>query len=126
MYSRGQIFTQTCRHMETSLYLPVKGFLEKAGYTVKGEVGGCDLVGLSDTDSSVVVVCELKLSFNLELILQAVDRATIADEVWIAARVSARVKAARLTNATAISAAGSASACSAFPMLETSALSSTP
>ncbi|WP_035226884.1 DUF2161 domain-containing phosphodiesterase [Agrobacterium tumefaciens] len=78
--------------METSLYLPVKGFLEKAGYTVKGEVGGCDLVGLSDTDPSVVVVCELKLSFNLELILQAVDRAAIADEVWIAARVSARGK----------------------------------
>ncbi|APG95490.1 hypothetical protein SAMCFNEI73_pC1786 (plasmid) [Sinorhizobium americanum] len=34
--------------METSLYLPVKGFLKKAGYVVKGEVGGCDLVGLSD------------------------------------------------------------------------------
>ncbi|EGL62515.1 hypothetical protein AGRO_4774 [Agrobacterium sp. ATCC 31749] len=76
--------------METSLYLPVKGFLENAGYTVKGEVGGCDLVGLSDDDPSVVVICELKLSFNLELILQAVDRAAIADEVWIAARVSAK------------------------------------
>jgi hypothetical protein len=76
--------------METSLYLPVKGFLEEAGYTVKGEIGGCDLVGLSDDDPSVVVVCELKLSFNLELILQAVDRASVADEVWIAARVSAR------------------------------------
>ncbi|AVH45085.1 DUF2161 domain-containing phosphodiesterase [Agrobacterium tumefaciens] len=78
--------------METSLYLPIKGFLEKAGYTVKGEVGGCDLVGLSDGDPPVVVICELKLSFNLELILQAVDRAAIADEVWIAARVSARGK----------------------------------
>lgn len=78
--------------METSLYLPVKGFLESAGYTVKGEVGGCDLVGLSDQDPSVIVVCELKLSFNLELILQAVDRASIADEIWIAARVSARGK----------------------------------
>ena len=78
--------------METSLYLPVKGFLEKAGYVVKGEVGGCDLVGLSEEDPSVVVVCELKLSFNLELILQAVDRATISDEVWIAARVSAKGK----------------------------------
>lgn len=76
--------------METSLYLPVKGFLEEAGYTVKGEIGGCDLVGLSDDDPSVVVICELKLSFNLELILQAVDRASVADEVWIAARVSAR------------------------------------
>ena len=78
--------------METSLYLPVKTFLEGAGYTVKGEVGGCDLVGLSDGDPSVVVVCELKLSFNLELILQAVDRASVADEVWIAARVSAKGK----------------------------------
>ena len=74
--------------METSLYLPVKSFLEKAGYVVKGEVGGCDLVGLSNDDPPVVVVAELKLSFNLELILQAVDRAAISDEVWIAARIS--------------------------------------
>ena len=78
--------------METSLYLPVQGFLEKAGYVVKGEVGHCDLVGLSDGEPPVVVICELKLSFNLELILQAVDRAAVADEVWIAARVSAKGK----------------------------------
>ena len=76
--------------METSLYLPVKGFLEAAGYVVKGEIGGCDLVGLSEGEPSVVVVCELKLSFNLELVLQAVDRAAMSDEVWIAARVSAK------------------------------------
>ncbi|ODS56942.1 MAG: hypothetical protein ABS40_09170 [Agrobacterium sp. SCN 61-19] len=78
--------------METSLYLPVKNFLEGAGYTVKGEIGGCDLVGLSDQDPPVMVVCELKLSFNLELILQAVDRASVADELWIAARISAKGK----------------------------------
>lgn len=76
--------------METSLYQPVKAFLEGAGYTVKGEVGGCDVVGVSEGDPTLVVVCELKLSFNLELVLQAVDRASIADEVWIAARVSAK------------------------------------
>ncbi|UXN58420.1 DUF2161 domain-containing phosphodiesterase [Phyllobacterium zundukense] len=76
--------------METSLYLPVKSFLEKAGYVAKGEVGGCDLVGLSNDDPSVVVVGELKLSFNLELILQAVDRANISDEIWIAARISSK------------------------------------
>lgn len=76
--------------METSLYLPVKAFLEAAGYAVKGEIGGCDLVGLSEGDPTVVVVCELKLSFNLELVLQAVDRAAMSDEVWIAARVSAK------------------------------------
>ena len=78
--------------METSLYLPVKSFLETAGYVVKGEVGGCDLVGLSEGDPTVVVICELKLSFNLELILQAVDRAAIADEVWIAAKLSLKGK----------------------------------
>lgn len=78
--------------METSLYLPVKAFLEQAGYEVKGEIGGCDVIGLTPDDPSVIVVCELKLSFNLELILQAVDRAAIADEVWIAARISAKGK----------------------------------
>lgn len=78
--------------METSLYLPVKAFLEEAGYVVKGEVGGCDIVGLNDDDPCVVVICELKLSFNLELILQAVDRAAVADEVWIASKISAKGK----------------------------------
>lgn len=90
--SRAWFVTLICGYMETSLYLPVKSFLEEAGYTVKGEVGSCDLVGLSDNDPPVVVICELKLSFNLELILQAVDRAAMADEVWIAARVSAKGK----------------------------------
>ena len=78
--------------METALYLPVKRFLEKLGFTVKGEVGGCDLVALSGDDPPVVVIGELKLSFNLELILQAVDRAGACDEVWLAAKLSARGK----------------------------------
>jgi hypothetical protein len=78
--------------LETTLYPPIKGFLEAAGYVVKGEIGGCDVVGVSEGEPSVLVVCELKLTFNLELILQAVDRATISDEVWIAARVSAKGK----------------------------------
>ncbi len=74
--------------METALYLPVKRFLEKLGFTVKGEVGGCDLVALSGGDPPVVVIGELKQVFNLELILQAVDRAAAADEVWLAAKLS--------------------------------------
>jgi len=78
--------------LETALYLPVKRFLEKLGFTVKGEVGGCDLVALSGDDPPVVVIGELKLSFNLELVLQAVDRAGAADEVWLAAKLSARGK----------------------------------
>jgi hypothetical protein len=78
--------------LETALYLPVKRFLEKLGFTVKGEVGGCDLVALSADDPPVVVIGELKLTFNLELVLQAVDRAGACDEVWLAARMSARGK----------------------------------
>ncbi|WFS04507.1 DUF2161 domain-containing phosphodiesterase [Rhizobium tumorigenes] len=78
--------------MEKTLYLPVKAFLENAGYRVKGEIGGCDVVGLSDDDPDIVVICELKLTFNLELVLQAVDRASVCDEVWIAARISAKGK----------------------------------
>jgi hypothetical protein len=91
---RGTLETvkQQGTDVETTLYLPVKSLLEAAGYVVKGEIGSCDLVGLSDGEPPVVVVCELKMSFNLELVLQAVDRASASDEVWIAARVSARGK----------------------------------
>lgn len=78
--------------METALYLPVKRFLEKLGFTVKGEIGGCDLVALSNDEPPIVVIGELKLSFNLELILQAVDRAAASDEVWLAAKFSERGK----------------------------------
>lgn len=78
--------------METALYLPVKCFLEKLGFTVKGEIGGCDLVALSGDDPPIVIVGELKQTFNLELILQAVDRAGACDEVWLAANMSARGK----------------------------------
>jgi hypothetical protein len=78
--------------LETALYLPVKRFLENLGFTVKGEIGGCDLVALSNDDPPIVVIGELKLSFNLELLLQAVDRAGACDEVWLAAKLSARGK----------------------------------
>lgn len=85
--------TRKRRHgVETSLYEPVKGFLEQLGYAVKGEVGHCDIVGLRDGDPAVVVICELKLAFNLELVLQGVDRATMGDEIWLAAQLSARGK----------------------------------
>ncbi|MBS0532291.1 MAG: hypothetical protein JSS22_23260 [Proteobacteria bacterium] len=78
--------------METSLYLPVKRHLESLGFTVKGEIGGCDLVALSGDHPPVMVIGELKLSFNLELVLQGVDRAGACDEVWLAAKLSVRGK----------------------------------
>ena len=100
--------------LETSLYRPVKVFLEGLGFVVKGEVGRCDLVALKGDNLPVVVICELKLTFNLELILQGVDRATASDEVWLAARLSSRGRGresdARFRNLVE----GSASGCSGY------------
>lgn len=78
--------------LETALYQPVKRFLERHGFAVKGEVGGCDVVALKDGSPPIVVIGELKQTFNLELVLQGVDRAAACDEVWLAARLSKRGK----------------------------------
>ena len=76
--------------MESSLYLPVKRFLEKLGFEVKGEVCGCDLVALDGGSPTAVVIGELKLTFTLDLVLQAVDRSAACDEIWLAVRASRR------------------------------------
>jgi len=76
--------------LETSLYLPVKRFLEGLGFEVKGEVCGCDLVALDRGTPAALVIGELKLSFTLELVLQAIDRLAACDEVWAAVQASAR------------------------------------
>jgi len=77
-------------NLETSLYQPVKRFLEGLGFEAKGEVGGCDIVALREGSPSALIICELKLSFTLELVLQAVDRSSACDEVWLAVRASLR------------------------------------
>lgn len=76
--------------METSLYPPVKRFLEAHGFDVKGEIRGCDLVALRGDSPPVVVIGELKLSFNLDLVLQGVDRTVASDEIWLAVQSSKR------------------------------------
>lgn len=77
---------------ETALYASVKSYLESLGFAVKGEIGGCDIVGLCEGEPPVVIICELKQTFNLELVLQGVDRAAASDEVWLAARLSSSGK----------------------------------
>lgn len=67
---------------EEELYPPIKAFLEGQGYVVKGEVGACDVVAVRGEEPPVVV--ELKLRFNLALVLQAVDRLALADHVYLA------------------------------------------
>ena len=67
---------------ESDLYPPVKAFLEAQGYEVKGEIGGCDAVGRRGDEPPVIV--ELKLQFNLGLVLQGVDRLSLTDRVYLA------------------------------------------
>ena len=66
---------------ESDLYLPLKRFLESQGYEVKSEVGACDVVAVRGGEIPVVV--ELKLSFNIDVVLQAVDRLSLTQKVYI-------------------------------------------
>jgi hypothetical protein len=68
--------------LESDLYQPVKVLLEGQGYNVKGEVRGCDVVGLRGKEPPVVV--ELKRVFGLGLVLQGVDRLALTDLVYLA------------------------------------------
>lgn len=67
---------------EADLYAPVKAFLTRQGYTVKGEVGAVDVMGVRDGDDPVLV--ELKLGFSLTLFHQGIDRLAVTDLVYVA------------------------------------------
>ncbi|RYH11066.1 MAG: hypothetical protein EON57_04265 [Alphaproteobacteria bacterium] len=84
------IVKATGRRLETSLYAAVKRHLESLGYEAKGEICGCDVVGIRPGEPPVVVITELKLALSLELILQGVDHLAAADEVWLAVLATRR------------------------------------
>jgi hypothetical protein len=69
---------------ETALYPTVKRFLEAQGFEVKGEVQACDVVAVRRGEPIRLAVVEMKLGLNLELLLQAIDRMRVADELWLA------------------------------------------
>jgi len=77
---------------ETDLYAPLKLFLEKQGYQVKAEVENCDVVAIktsaSDAEAQPPTIIELKLSLNLEVVLQAVDRIILSPIVYIGVPIS--------------------------------------
>ena len=72
------------------------------GLHVKGEICGCDLVALRGDEPPRVVIGELKLGFNLELVLQAINRTAACDEIWLAVRVYGRRPRARPARAQAL------------------------
>ncbi|WP_339211708.1 DUF2161 family putative PD-(D/E)XK-type phosphodiesterase [Paenibacillus sp. FSL L8-0333] len=70
------------RH-ETELYAPLKIFFEKQGYSIKGEVRTCDLVGIRE-DVEHPLIVEMKKSFNLALLLQGIERLKLSPTVYLA------------------------------------------
>ena len=78
----GPAIAPRAQPREAALYAPVKDFFEKRGYEVKGEVRGCDLVAWRGDEPPVVV--ELKLHFNLALVLQGIDRLALTERVYLA------------------------------------------
>lgn len=67
---------------ETTLYEPIKRFLEQQGYEVKAEIGPADVVAVRGDEPPVVV--ELKTGFSLSLFHQATERQSITDLVYVA------------------------------------------
>jgi hypothetical protein len=67
---------------ETDLYPAIKHYLEKQGYDVKAEVTDCDVVAVRGDEPPLVV--EMKLSFSLPLLIQAIDRQSLTDDVYVA------------------------------------------
>lgn len=66
---------------ETELFEPVKKLLEAGGYLVHSEVKDCDIVAQKD---EILLVVELKSSFNATLLIQAAKRQRTAELVYIA------------------------------------------
>ncbi len=69
------------RVKESDLYPPLKAYLEAQGYSVKSEVNQCDVVAMRGDEPPVIV--ELKLNFNIDLVLQGVDRTRLTTSVYL-------------------------------------------
>lgn len=69
------------RIRETDLYGPVQEYLEAQGYQVQGEVNGCDLTAIKGDE---LIVVEMKTSFNMKLLCQAVKRQRVTESVYVA------------------------------------------
>jgi len=70
---------------ESDLYVVLESYYRDLGYQVKGEVCGCDLVALKEEkEEEQLIIIELKKSFNVKLLYQAVRRLAITDQVYVA------------------------------------------
>lgn len=79
---------------ETMLYAPIKAYFEQHGYEVKGEVRSCDLVAMREGEAQPIIV-ELKRTFGLPVVYQAIDRLKLSDQVYIAVEIKETVRKAQ-------------------------------
>jgi len=66
---------------ESELYDPIKYYLEHQGYSVHGEVRNCDITATKDDE---LIIIELKTTFSIALVMQAIERQEITDSVYVA------------------------------------------
>jgi hypothetical protein len=66
---------------EIDLYKPIQTYFVQEGYEVYGEVKDCDMVAVQAEE---LVVIELKLTLSVDLLIQAVKRQRITDQVYVA------------------------------------------
>lgn len=67
--------------IESDLYPPIKHLLESQGFTVKGEVKGCDIAAVKD---DTLWLIEIKKNFNVKLLYQAMSRLSVTPNVFVA------------------------------------------
>jgi len=68
-------------YKESDMYQPIRNLLAEQGFIVRGEVKGCDIAA---TKGDILWVVEMKLSANLTLIYQAMERQTATGWVFVA------------------------------------------
>jgi hypothetical protein len=66
---------------ERELYQPLRQYLANCGFEVRSEVNTCDLVARKP---DLLVVVEMKRHLSFDLLVQAVERQSYADAVYVA------------------------------------------
>lgn len=69
------------KYLESDLYEPIQKFLIEQGYCVRGEVKDCDITAMKQDE---LVIVELKRSFQLKLVYQAIERQKADAFVYVA------------------------------------------
>ncbi len=67
--------------LEKQMFKPIKEYLLRLGYTVKGEVKNIDILA---TKNEKTIVIEMKKQFSIKLLYQGCDRQRMFDNVYIA------------------------------------------